>query len=421
MQQYNFNTTAIDPSLGVNSFLNAMRAGQDIRTNQQAYDANAQNQDLAKRNYDYQLEIRNRLAELQPKIGTDANARLEYLSLLEPEKAKIISAEVNKQQQDQRDSGATIALQAVMAAKNGDFEAAQKLLTNRADAYEAGGNTDAATKLRAQAANIQKDPAVVSMLETGALYASPDIFQNYLKQNSQPSENKLREGQAAEASAKATESPSNIAKNQAQARTYDATAALDELQAKYSGNGKLMNPKDVLQAEADFRKEYSTQTAYFQQVHQYYSNVLASPVSGGATGASDIALVYNFMKMLDPTSVVREGEYATAQNSGGVSAQVLSVYNSIVSGQKLTTTQRQNMISQAKVEYGQALAKEKTVRDGITRIATAKGFDPDNLFYETRGVSEPKAPGSSPTVPATVAPVAVPDAPPPGSVVRKKG
>ena len=36
------------------------------------------------------------------------------------------------------------------------------------------------------------------------------------------------------------------------------------------------------------------------------------------SGAGDIATVYQFMKALDPTSVVRETEFSTAANSAGL-------------------------------------------------------------------------------------------------------
>ena len=34
--------------------------------------------------------------------------------------------------------------------------------------------------------------------------------------------------------------------------------------------------------------------------------------------AGDMALIFSYMKMLDPNSTVREGEYATAQDAGSI-------------------------------------------------------------------------------------------------------
>jgi hypothetical protein len=381
MQQYNFTTTAVDPSIATTSFINAMRAGQDTRANQQAYDANTQNQDIAKKNYDYQLGLRNRLAELQPKIGTDANARLEYFSLLEPEKAKIISAEINKQQQDQRDGGATIALQAVTAIKSGNIPAAQKLLTDRAAGYEAAGNTDAATRLRAQAANLQ-DPAVVSMLETGALFSSPEIFQNYLKQNSQPSENKYREGQAAEAFAKATESPSNIAQNMARADEAKANARLKEIETLYKGTGTL-TPIERAGAEQALRDELLQNPQY--KSFQIAKVAVDSMKVASANGAGDLNLIYNLNKILDPNSVVRESEFANAASTGGLPANIMSYVSKLSGNGMLPDNVRKQLINEAERMLIEKENQIAGVKNGITGIAKRRGLATENIFYDDAG------------------------------------
>ena len=51
------------------------------------------------------------------------------------------------------------------------------------------------------------------------------------------------------------------------------------------------------------------------------------------TGAGDISFVYQFMKMLDPNSVVREGEFATAETAGGVPEFIWKTYNNLSRGE----------------------------------------------------------------------------------------
>lgn len=64
-----------------------------------------------------------------------------------------------------------------------------------------------------------------------------------------------------------------------------------------------------------------------------YNTILAKKMSvdaiikSGVGGPGDLALVYEFMKGLDPTSVVRESEYATAAKSGNIFAGALSKFN----------------------------------------------------------------------------------------------
>jgi len=56
-------------------------------------------------------------------------------------------------------------------------------------------------------------------------------------------------------------------------------------------------------------------------------------------GPASIALVFKFMKALDPTSVVREGEFATAQNSAGIPEGIRNIFNKLLTGERLGEAQ----------------------------------------------------------------------------------
>lgn len=65
------------------------------------------------------------------------------------------------------------------------------------------------------------------------------------------------------------------------------------------------------------------------------------------SGPASIALVFKFMKALDPTSVVREGEFATAENSAGVPEGVRNMYNRFMNGERLGENQIQQFVATA--------------------------------------------------------------------------
>lgn len=65
------------------------------------------------------------------------------------------------------------------------------------------------------------------------------------------------------------------------------------------------------------------------------------------SGPAAIAIVFKFMKALDPTSVVRESEFATAENSAGVPEGVANFYNKLVSGERLGDAQIEAFIETA--------------------------------------------------------------------------
>jgi hypothetical protein len=115
------------------------------------------------------------------------------------------------------------------------------------------------------------------------------------------------------------------------------------------------------------------------------------------------------MKMLDPGSAVREGEFASAANAGSVATAIRNVYNKLVSGERLSESQRKMFTAQANSLYQQSAKGEKVVRDGLTRIATGYGLSPTNIFYEA-AESVPAAPAGAP---AAAPPAAVPPRPNP--------
>lgn len=76
--------------------------------------------------------------------------------------------------------------------------------------------------------------------------------------------------------------------------------------------------------------------------------------SNDGTAAGDLALIFNYMKMLDPASVVRESEFATAQNAAGVPERVRNTYNRLMEGERLSQAQRENFSDQARSIYERA-------------------------------------------------------------------
>lgn len=174
----------------------------------------------------------------------------------------------------------------------------------------------------------------------------------------------------------------------AAARASGATAARAQAEADQIAAGIIPADKRP-DAEAKFRKEYSDQTKGYQEVKSAYGRVLASD----QTAAGDIALIFNYMKMLDPGSVVREGEFATAQNAGGVDAKVYNLYNQLMTGERLKPEQRKMFTKQAENLYTQAGKQEAVVRQGIGRIAKGYGLKTENIFY-TPTEEAPKAPAS---------------------------
>jgi hypothetical protein len=144
--------------------------------------------------------------------------------------------------------------------------------------------------------------------------------------------------------------------------------------------------------EGKMRKEYNDQTKPYQEVKSAYGRVLSSE----DTAVGDLSLIFGYMKMLDPGSVVREGEFATAQNAAGVPERIMNIYNKVATGQRLSPSQRDSFKGQAKGLYSSALEGEKTVRTGLERISKGYGLNTNNIFYS----ATEQAPAGAPAAPA---------------------
>ena len=95
-----------------------------------------------------------------------------------------------------------------------------------------------------------------------------------------------------------------------------------------------------------------------------------------ANGASDLALIFGFMKTIDPGSTVREGEFANAENSQGIPEYLRSQYNKILDGQRLTPESRQKFVDAAKAGMLSQLDTQSMVDERFAASAKKFGVDP---------------------------------------------
>jgi hypothetical protein len=100
------------------------------------------------------------------------------------------------------------------------------------------------------------------------------------------------------------------------------------------------------------------------------------------TGASDVALIFAYMKILDPTSVVRESEYATAANAGSIPERVRAAFNKAKDGDKLSDVTRAEFIGAAERIATQKQREARPVIERYRSRAIAGGVDPEMVIYD---------------------------------------
>jgi hypothetical protein len=140
------------------------------------------------------------------------------------------------------------------------------------------------------------------------------------------------------------------------------------------------DPAKIFEQEEKLRKEFQTRTKVYGELGTTFSNINAS--AKAKTGPGDIALITGFMKMLDPGSVVRETEFATARDTAGLYERLLNTSQKLQSGQLFTldSKQRQEYVDLAQQYLKAAQKKADQDRKDLNAVVTNYKLNPDNVF-----------------------------------------
>lgn len=172
----------------------------------------------------------------------------------------------------------------------------------------------------------------------------------------------------------------------AKARAEERAAALPP--------GMRPPTNEQIDNEAKVRGEYTGQLKDFVNVRDAFGRVAAAAEDPSAAG--DLALIFNYMKMLDPGSVVREQEFANAQNAAGVPERIRAAYNNALKGERLTDNTRADFLDRAGRLFSTQLDSANKTREIYGGLADQYGFDrnrvtPDLSLGVTSDIIRPKA------------------------------
>lgn len=154
--------------------------------------------------------------------------------------------------------------------------------------------------------------------------------------------------------------------------------AAEQAAAGLPDSDKLFN--NALKLQDRFVKE----TKDFPAQSDSYGRIQASVEDPSAAG--DLALIFNFMKLLDPGSTVREGEFATAQNADGVSGRIRSLYNRVADGERMNEAQRKDFVERADKLFSKAEKAYKQREDKFRKIAKQNSLDENLVVFDRRTV-----------------------------------
>ena len=170
----------------------------------------------------------------------------------------------------------------------------------------------------------------------------------------------------------------------AQQRIAQADRGLDlqetSLNAQIEATKRENEAIDV-DGEGSLRTEFNKLTDGFRDTYAAYGRLMESD---GTTAPGQMSLVFQYMKMMDPGSTVREGEFANAENTRGVPGHVRAAYNKARSGLILEDNQVEEFKDQAAALY----ASEEQIYANQMRhyqgLATDYDLDVDRTIIDVR-------------------------------------
>jgi hypothetical protein len=181
------------------------------------------------------------------------------------------------------------------------------------------------------------------------------------------------------------------AKNGADADTINAIMSSTDLPtalgaaratlAKKNGVGLYNLSEAQANIASKLADDFEKASGQFSVVRDAYGRIQAAQQG---TGISDTALIFSYMKLLDPGSVVREGEFATVANAGSIPQNLLNAYNKAMSGEKLPEGIRKDILSTSGSLYQKNQDTQNNIVNQFNQRAQAYGIPTDLV---TRDIS----------------------------------
>ena len=149
-----------------------------------------------------------------------------------------------------------------------------------------------------------------------------------------------------------------------------------ELEALKATGGR--DPEKTFAQEEKIRKEWQGRSKMYSELQGTFNTLQASAQS--ANGPGDIALITGFMKMLDPGSVVRETEFATARDTAGLFTQLQNRLEKAQNGQLLSPKQRSEYVALSQKYLDSAQKKANQEKKDLGIVVKNYKLNQENVF-----------------------------------------
>jgi hypothetical protein len=139
-----------------------------------------------------------------------------------------------------------------------------------------------------------------------------------------------------------------------------------------------VDPDKKFTQEEKIRKEWQGRSKIYGELGSTFANIASSAKAD--SGPGDIALITSFMKMLDPGSVVRETEFATARDTAGLYSRLENALQKAQNGKFLNEQQRKEYVDLAKQYLDSAQKKAGEEKRSLDVVVKNYKLNPENVF-----------------------------------------
>ena len=156
----------------------------------------------------------------------------------------------------------------------------------------------------------------------------------------------------------------------------------------------LAQSQQQFQRANALRSDFIMEARPFAQVANALGNFMQSKDAALAGDpAAQMSVIFAYMKMLDPGSTVREGEYATAENTTGVPGWLMNLYNKVVDGSFLTAQQVRYFTGQVEAQRKGWADRFQNLAETYRERSLRGGVNPEDVvvdyFARVPSVSNP--------------------------------
>lgn len=392
-----YNYTIQTPDIG-QQFVQGYQQMSALTSAQQAAEAR-------RRQLEQNKLVQEKLTALAQNPNPSAQDYVEVANLLPKDQADSLRAsfetlDTSRQQGTLQFAGRTLA-----AFASGNNQVGRDMLYSRAEAERNSGNIEDAKFYEALAKTAEVDPLSVRdsiSVMIGTLPGGKETVEASLKVADEQRKRQLAPYEIAKVQRELDLTDAQVLQTLKDVDVKNANLQKTALELKAMEAGTL-SPDKKFDKERTLNQEYYKRTEGLRESNRNYEVIKNSAADD--SGAGDIALVTSFMKMLDPGSVVRETEFATARDTVGLLDKLKNQEQQIKTGKFLSESQRQDFVRLAD-QYLKAAEREGlAARRSIETLVNTYGLNEQAVFGPPETPAE-EAPAEE--APATPPPTAQP-------------